>query len=263
MQGKRDRVVLPSQLEGCRGRVFAAPGPNRGSRRLVAGAGGQQGARASGRGLRPRTAGGTRADRVRVAHEDVCSWLPFGRRLPQKVGTFTDSSEWEKHARRTRVAPVATEATVVELDRERIKELTDREERRLNERGSERDVRARAQDPLRRRRFVVPGARSVADLPRAQPGREGLGRRRERAPRLPQRLRLDGAGPCASGDREGRCRALQARHALRRADGGRGRGRRGARAPMGPAQVAVRTPGRRRRWTRSASPARSPAGTRS
>ena len=62
-------------------------------------------------------------------------------------------------------------------------------------------------------------------------GRARLGRRRQRDDRLPQRLRLDGAGPRASGDRRRRCsERVELGHALRRADRGRDRRRRGARS---------------------------------
>ena len=101
------------------------------------------------------------------------------------------------------------------------------------------DVQAGARGAHRRGRFVIPAARPVADLPRARPRPEGLGRRRQRDVRLPQRVRLDGAGPCASGDREGDPRALRERHALRGADRGRGRGRRGAAAALGAAALAL------------------------
>ena len=67
--------------------------------------------------------------------------------------------------------------------------------------GIARDVRTRPPVARRRRRLGVPGARSVADLPLARRGLEGLGRRRQRDLRLPQRLRLDGAGTLAPGDR--------------------------------------------------------------
>ena len=101
-------------------------------------------------------------------------------------------------------------------------------------------LRPGAEEPRRRRCLLVPVARSVADLPLARQGRAGVGRRRERVPRLPQRLRLDGAGACARRDLEGGDRADRARHPFRRADRGRDRRRRGARAPLGAAEVALR-----------------------
>ena len=106
--------------------------------------------------------------------------------------------------------------------------------------GLTRVLRQGAEEPRRRRRLLVPVARPVADLPVAGQGRAGLGRRRQRVPRLPQRLRLDGAGARASRDHAGGERADRARHPLRRADRGRDRRRRGARAPLGPAEVALR-----------------------
>ena len=101
------------------------------------------------------------------------------------------------------------------------------------------DVQAGARGAHRRRRIVLPAARPVADLPRARQGPEGLGRRRQRDVRLPQRVRLDGAGPRASGDRQGDPRALRERHALRGADRGRDRRRRGAAAALGAAALAL------------------------
>ena len=93
-----------------------------------------------------------------------------------------------------------------QIPRQRIQELIEREETQLNERhaGLARDVRARPRPPVRRRRLVLPAARSVADLPRARRRPEGLGRRRQRDVRLPQRLRLDGPGPRPPGDRRRR-----------------------------------------------------------
>ena len=102
-----------------------------------------------------------------------------------------------------------------------------------------RDVPARARGALRRRRVLLPAARPVADLPRARRRPDGLGRRRQRVPRLPQRLRLDGPGPRAPRDRPRAAGALRARHALRRPDRGRDRRRRGAAAPLGPRPLAL------------------------
>ncbi len=62
---------------------------------------------------------------------------------------------------------------------------------------------------------------------------EGLGRRRQRDVGLPQRFRLDGAGPRQPADRRGRPGALPAGHPLRRSDRGRDRGRRRPRRPLG------------------------------
>ena len=106
--------------------------------------------------------------------------------------------------------------------------------------GLTRVLRQGAEEPRRWGRLVVPVARPVADLPVARQGRQRLGCRRQRVPRLPQRLRLDGAGARPSHDHAGGERADRARHALRRADRGCDRRRRGARAPLGPAEVALR-----------------------
>ena len=133
--------------------------------------------------------------------------------------------------------------THVEIDRARIKELTEREAARLDERtqGS-REFYARAQKSL------VGGvassyqvARPVADLPLARQGRARVGRRRQRATststtasaRWCRATRTDAISKAVQ-------RADRARHALRRADRGRDRRRRGARAPLGAAEVALR-----------------------
>ena len=115
----------------------------------------------------------------------------------------------------------------VTLDRRRIQELIQREEELLNDRtpASGRDVPPCERGAQRRRGLVLPAARPVADLPRARRRPEGVGRRRQRDVGLPQRLRLDGAGPRAPGHRPGARGPLRARHALRRADRGRRRRR--------------------------------------
>ena len=95
--------------------------------------------------------------------------------------------------------------TPITLDRQRIQELIEREEQRAQRphRRLGRDVQARRQGAERRRRLVLPAARPVADLPRARRRPEGVGRRRQRDVGLPQRLRRDGPGPRAPGDRQG------------------------------------------------------------
>ena len=122
---------------------------------------------------------------------------------------------------------------MTQVDRERIKELTERELHRLNDRtpGSQ-EMYERARQTLS---GGVASSYQVRDpwpiyLSHGK-GAAGLGRRRQRHARLPQRLRLDGAGPRASGDLEGRPGARRARHPLRRAD--RGRRRSSARSSPG------------------------------
>ena len=99
---------------------------------------------------------------------------------------------------------MATDAPV-QIPRQRIAELIEREEKQLNERTQRsKEMYERAQVHLvRRRRIVLPAARPVADLPRARHRPAGLGRRRQRDVGLPQRLRLDGPGPRPPGDRRG------------------------------------------------------------
>ena len=94
--------------------------------------------------------------------------------------------------------------TPVALDRERIRELTEREEARLN--ASHRGVAGACTSAPRR--VLSAGVASSYQLREPWPiylehgeGPEGVGRRRQRDVRLPQRLRLDGPGPRAPGDR--------------------------------------------------------------
>ena len=93
--------------------------------------------------------------------------------------------------------------TPVEIDRERISELSAREESKLDDRTPARATcTSGPEDAGERSLLVVPGSRAVADVPLARQGRPGLGRRRKRHARLPQRVRLDGAGARPSGDLE-------------------------------------------------------------
>ncbi len=109
--------------------------------------------------------------------------------------------------------------TPVQIPRQRIKELIEREEAQLNERTrASREMYERAAQSLAGGvASSYQAARPVADLPRARRRPAGLGRRRQRVLRLPQRLRLDGAGPRAPGDRaRGRERSRSARTSPRR-----------------------------------------------
>ena len=144
--------------------------------------------------------------------------------------------------RREGVTRMSTEVVHAQIDSERVKELTEREARAP--RGGDAGVASACSSA---RAKVMPlgvpssyhAREPVADLPRARRGRARLGRRRPRALGLPQRLRLDGHGPRASGDRRGDLRARQAGDALRGADRGRDRRRGGAGAALRPAQVAL------------------------
>ena len=78
------------------------------------------------------------------------------------------------------------------------------------------------------RPVVVPGVGAVPRVPARGEGQPRLGRRRQRVPRLPQRLRLDGRRPRAPEGRRGDRARRAHRHALRRADRGHGPLRRGA-----------------------------------
>ena len=131
----------------------------------------------------------------------------------------------------------------VQLDRARIAELTEREEKKLNERtgGSKRHVRRARGVAVRRRRLLLPGARAVADLPRARQGRRRSGT--STATRCststtgsarwcrgtPTRR---SSRPCRRGSRSARTSRRRPRTAIVVA--------RGARAPLRPAEVALR-----------------------
>ena len=99
---------------------------------------------------------------------------------------------------------MATTSTQCTLDRERIRELIEREEERLNERTQALEARCSSAPT----RSLCGGVASSYQLRDPWPiylergaGPEGLGRRRQRDVRLPQRLRLDGPGPRPPGDR--------------------------------------------------------------
>jgi glutamate-1-semialdehyde 2,1-aminomutase len=97
------------------------------------------------------------------------------------------------------------------IARERIAELAAREEVRLEERtGASKALYERARGPLSggvasSYQVREPWPIYIAARRRA----EGLGRRRQRDVGLPQRLRVDGPGPRAPGDRAGGHRALR------------------------------------------------------
>ena len=86
---------------------------------------------------------------------------------------------------------------------------------------------------------------AAPDLRRPGRGLEGLGHRRERVRRLPQRIRRDGDGPRAPEDRGSRARAGGQGHALRAAHRGRPAGRRAARRANRSSVLAVRELGHR------------------
>ena len=148
-----------------------------------------------------------------------------------------------------------TISTPPTIDRAWIAELTAREARTLDERtpdsGGCTSGRGRPWPPASRRRIrpAIPG-RSIWTWP----GLESLGCRRQRADRLPQRLRLDGAGPCPPRHRRGRAerRSARARISPRRwktpSIVSEELGRR-----FGLPQWRISTPVPRRRWTPCAS----------
>ena len=123
-------------------------------------------------------------------------------------------------------------------------------------------LRARGQGDAQRRPLVVPGQQALAGLSRARAGRPRLGRRRRRVRRLPQRLRGDGGRPRQPDDRRGRQGPDRPRHPLRGPHRRLDRRRRRARATaLACRSGASPTPAPSRRWTRSTSPAGSPAAT--
>ena len=95
--------------------------------------------------------------------------------------------------------------THVEIDSARIKELTEREAARLDERtqGSTRVLRQRPEEPRRRRRLVYQSRDPWPIYLARGKGAQVWDVDGNELPRLPQRLRLDGAGPRPPGDHEG------------------------------------------------------------
>ena len=79
------------------------------------------------------------------------------------------------------------------IDRKLINKLTEAQMARFREHTptSARVLRPRPQGDAGRRPLLVPAQRPMAGLHRARQGRAGLGRRRQRVRRLPQRLRGD------------------------------------------------------------------------
>ena len=142
--------------------------------------------------------------------------------------------------------------------------LTEREKARLRRSHAAlgRVLRAGAPRHARRRAVLVPAQRPVADLHRARPRRPGLGRRRQRVPRLPQRLRRHVRRARQPHHRRRRQGADGRGHALRRAHRGLDRGRRGAASGAGASPTgASPTPAPSRRWTPSTSCAATPGAT--
>ena len=125
-----------------------------------------------------------------------------------------------------------------------------------------RDLQAGARGDAERRPLLLPGQRPLAGLPRARQGQPGLGRRRQRIRRLPQRLRRDvrSATPTPRS-------APRSRHGSTRAPTSPPRPT--ARSPSPPSSRAASacrsgaspTPAPSRRWTPSTSPAAPPAAT--
>ena len=90
-----------------------------------------------------------------------------------------------------------------------------------------------------RRPLLLPAQRPVARLHRPRQGRAGLGRRRRRVRRLPQRLRRHVHRPREPGRRRGRQGAPRRGHPLRRPDRGLDRRRREPGRALRPAPVAL------------------------
>ena len=135
----------------------------------------------------------------------------------------------------------ATLPALQHIDRDRVAALMERERTRLlrAHREVRRVLQARFSRHARRCSVAVPEERPVAHVPRTRLGREGLGRRRQRVHRLPQRLRRDVRRPRQPDHRRRREGAHGRGHALRRADRGLDHRRRGAPAPLGPPALAL------------------------
>ena len=154
--------------------------------------------------------------------------------------------------------------TSTQLDRQRIKELTEREEKRLNER-----TQASQRMYERARNVLTGGVASSYQLREPWPIylEHGDGPRVWDVDGNEMYDFHNGFGSMVQGHAHpaiGKAigERYVARHALRRADRGRDRRRRGARARAGTSIAgATRTPARSRRWTRSASRAPTPSAT--
>ena len=101
------------------------------------------------------------------------------------------------------------------------------------------DVRARRGRDARRRAVPVPEERPVAGLRPARHRRPRVGRRRQRVPGLPQRLRRHVRRSRQPRHRRRRQGADGRGHPLRRPDRGLDRRRRGAAAPLGSPPLAL------------------------
>ena len=164
-------------------------------------------------------------------------------------------------------SPMTVETTTSgesELDRKRLAALTERQQEAFRNRTGAlgRDLRARGQGDAQRRPLLVSVERPLAGLHRARPRQPRLGRRRQRVPRLPQRLRGDVHRP-RQPDRRRRGQGAGRRgHPLRRPHRRLDRRRRGAaRAASACRSGGSPTPAPSRRWTPSTSPAAPPAAT--
>ena len=152
--------------------------------------------------------------------------------------------------------------TSAAIDRARLLELIERERAALLARTAAvaGRVRARRDGHAARRAELVPGRRPAADLPLARRGLGGVGRRRQRVRRLPQRLRRHVRRPREPGDRARPSPSAPpgARTSPRRPTA-RSSSRRSCAAASACRSGGSRTPAPSRRWTRSTSPA-APTG---
>ena len=208
--------------------AVADPDPERGSvvRAIVVLGAGERAlrrARARAPGARQSADGALQvpADRRvrRGAAEDDQRQDPPGRAAPQLVCLDDDVRDRPQADRRA--------------DRGRAGALP-QPHRRLGQ-----NLRAGGQIDAERGPVLVPGQRSLAGLHRPRRGQPGLGRRRQRIRRLPQRVRRDVHRPRQPDGRRGGQGPDRPRHPLRRPDRRLDRRRRGAAAPLRAAAVAV------------------------
>ena len=132
-------------------------------------------------------------------------------------------------------------ASPVRIDRGRVAELTEREQKKL-------DARTTKSGEMyeRARRSLSGGVASSYQVRDPWPiyleegtRLQGLGCRRHRDGRFPQWIRLDGAGARPPGNRRGRAATGRPRHPLCRPGRRRHRRQRGASAPLRPATMAL------------------------
>ena len=146
---------------------------------------------------------------LRAGDETAVRELIRNRQSPRLLLPDSQVSPYPVSRHRTGEILMATTAHT-QIDRDRIGELAAREEKQLNaETQGSGAMFERARKTLSSAAWPRPTRSAIRGRSTSTAGRglAGLGRRRQRDDRLPQRLRLDGAGPRPPGHHEGRARS--------------------------------------------------------